>query len=85
MSLPDLPLVGKPHATIVHLDTSLQVIEDTVSLLSTNDHHALGICCRSCILTASMLGHQNATHDEDESRRGSTINAEGICKLCCFL
>ena len=73
MSLPDLAVVGKPNATMVHLDTSLQVIEDTVSLLSINDQHAWGI-------TASMLGHQNATHHEDESRRGSADNAEGICK-----
>ena len=77
MSLPDLAVVGKPNATIVHLDPSLQVIEDTVSLLSINDHHAWGIC-RSCILTASMLGHQNASHHEDESRRGCADNADGI-------
>ena len=73
MSLPDLAVVGKPNATIVHLDTSLQVIEDTVSLLSINDQHAWRI-------TASMLGHQHASHHEDESRRGSADNAEGICK-----
>lgn len=75
MSLPDLAVVGKPEATMVHLDTSLQVIEDTVSLLSINDQHA----CRWRI-TASMLGHQHASHHEDESRRGSADNAEGICK-----
>ena len=73
MSLPDLAVVGKPHTTMVHLDTSLQVIEDTVSLLSINDQHAWRI-------TASMLGHQHASHHEDESRRGSADNAEGICK-----
>ncbi len=40
MSLPDLAVVGKPNATIVHLDTSVQVIENTVSLLSVNHQHA---------------------------------------------
>ena len=73
MSLPDLAVVGKPNTTMVHLDTSLQVIEDTVSLLCINDQHAWRI-------TASMLGHQHASHHEDESRRGSADNAEGICK-----
>ena len=30
MSLPDLAVVGKPNATMVHLDTSLQVILRTL-------------------------------------------------------
>ena len=77
MSLPDLAVVGKPNATIVHLDPSLQVIENTVSLLSVNHQHAWGIC-RTSVLSASMLGHQNASHHEDESRRGCADNADGI-------